>query len=154
MTLSQNLIPAAAYLEMALEFPGVTQVWDCRFEAACILEDSVAPVTLEVVRDGISWSVNSSSALQTLQGDLEWTRATPPFDTTHACGKIGYGKPRLNSRNISQVDVAAVLARCWRTIHKDEIYEDIQVFAQFGDESVLSPLRSSVSNAKFLGSSA
>ncbi|KAJ3555439.1 hypothetical protein NM688_g2577 [Phlebia brevispora] len=129
-----NLIPAAAYVEMALEFPGVTQVWDCYFEAACILEESAPPLILDVAKDGIYWSVKSSSALQNIQGDLEWTRSEAPFDTTHAHGKLGYGKPRLNSQSITKVDVDAILARCLQTKYQDDIYAESEGLVQFGDE--------------------
>ncbi|KAF7792169.1 hypothetical protein EIP86_003199 [Pleurotus ostreatoroseus] len=129
-----NLIPAATYIEMALEFPGVTQLWDCHFEAACILEESVPAVTLEVSKDGISWWVKSSTALQSVEGDLEWTRTGAVFDKTHAYGKVGYGKPQLDSSSITRVDVEAVLARCLQTNYKEEMYADMEGFAQFGDE--------------------
>jgi fatty acid synthase, animal type len=121
---------------MALEFPGVTQVWDCRFEAMFILEESVPPGTLEVAKDGISWSVKSSSALETMQGDLEWTRSVPEFDVMHAYGKVGYGKPELSGSGVTKIDVDAVLARCIQTHAKDEIYANVDGFVQFGPESV------------------
>ena len=130
----QNLIPASAYIEMALEFPGVTQVWDCRFEAAFILEESVPPGTLEVAKDGISWSIKSSSALETMQGDLEWTRSAPQFDVTHAYGKLGYGKPEISPGGITKVDVDAVLARCIQTHDKAEFYAEAEGVTQFGPE--------------------
>ena len=130
----QNLIPAATYIEMALEFPGVTQLWDCYFEAACILEESVPAVTLEVAKDGINWWVMSSTALQSVEGDLEWTRTGAVFDKTHAFGKVGYGKPQLDSSSITRVDVEAVLTRCLQTNYKEEMYADMEGFAQFGDE--------------------
>jgi fatty acid synthase, animal type len=126
-------VPAAAYIEMALEFPGVTQVWDCRFETVFILEESAPPGTLEVAKDGNAWSVKSSSALETMQGDLEWTRSVPEFDIMHSYGKLGYGKPELSPGGITKVDVEAVLARCIRTYEKDEIYAELNM-AQFGPE--------------------
>jgi fatty acid synthase, animal type len=128
------LIPAAVYIEMALEFPGVTHVWDCHFDAMFILEESVPPGTLEVAKDGISWSVKSSSALETMQGDLGWTRSAPEFDVIHAYGKVGYGKPELGGSGITKVNVDAVLARCIQTYVKDEMYAKLEGFAQFGPE--------------------
>ncbi|PCH43244.1 hypothetical protein WOLCODRAFT_74073, partial [Wolfiporia cocos MD-104 SS10] len=130
------LIPAAAYVEMALEFPDVTHVWDCRFESACILEEGVPPVTLEVAKEGVSWWVKSSTALQTMQGDLEWTRTSPAFDMMHAYGKLGYGKPELYPDSITKVDVDAVLKRCISAHDKDELYADLEGIAQFGPEWV------------------
>lgn len=121
---------------MALEFPGVTQVWDCHFQSACILEDSVPPATLEVAHDGIFWSVKSSSALQTSQEDLEWTRSGPSFDIVHAHGKMGYSKPQLYPHSVTSVDVDAVLARCYHTTDKEEVYATMEGYAQFADESV------------------
>nr|ART89046.1 polyene polyketide synthase 1 [Agaricomycetes sp.] len=131
-----NIVPAAAYIEMALEFPGVTQVWDVRFEAAYTLDESSPPGTLEVSRDGHSWSVKSSSALLTMQGDLEWTRAAPEFDTVHAYGKIGYGKPEISRGGFEKIDVDAVLARCFQSHEKDELYTGLEGIAQFGSEFV------------------
>jgi fatty acid synthase, animal type len=128
------LIPAAAYIEMALEFPGVTQVWDCHFDAAFILEESCPPGTLEVAKDDINWSIKSSSALETMQGDLEWTRSAPEFDIMHAYGKLSYGKPELSPRGMAEVDVDAVLARCIQTHEKAELYADLEGIAQFGPE--------------------
>lgn len=119
---------------MALEFPGVTQVWDCRFEALFIVEESVPPGTLEVAKDGINWTVKSSSALETMQGDLEWTRSAPEFDVMHAYGKVGYGKPELSSSSLTKVDVDAVLARCTQTHVKDELYATVEEIVQFGPE--------------------
>jgi fatty acid synthase, animal type len=49
---------------MALEFPGVTSVWDCRFESAFILDPSVPAATLKVAQEGNRWSVKSSSVLR------------------------------------------------------------------------------------------
>jgi fatty acid synthase len=69
---------------MALEFPDVTQIWDCRFENAYILDDSAPPGTLEVAKEGNNWWVKSSSSLQSMQGDLEWTRSGAVFDTMHS----------------------------------------------------------------------
>lgn len=133
---TQNLIPAAVYIEMALEFPGVTHVWDCRFENAYILDESAPPGVLEVSKEGNSWRVKSSSALQSMQGDLEWTRSGAVFDTLHSYGKLGYGKPVLGLDDITRVDVEAVLARCIQTHEKAELYADLDGIAQFGPEYV------------------
>jgi len=118
---------------MALEFPGVTHIWDCRFEAACILDETV-PYTLEVSKDGDDWYVKSSSQLQTVQGDLEWTRGAAEFDTVHSYGKLGYGKPELDSDAITHVDVDAVQARCTQTHEREALYADLEGIAQFGPE--------------------
>ncbi|KAL0572907.1 hypothetical protein V5O48_009054 [Marasmius crinis-equi] len=129
-----NLIPAAAYIEMALEFSDVTSVWDCRFESAFILDGSVAAATLKVARDGSNWSVRSSSSLQSMQGDLTWTRSEPEFDSLHAYGKLGYGQPELSQGGVTHVDVDAVVARCKTTVEHDAVYEELEGVAQFGEE--------------------
>ncbi|ESK88629.1 polyketide synthase [Moniliophthora roreri MCA 2997] len=129
-----NLIPAAAYLEMALEFPDVTSVWDCRFESAFILDGSVPAATLKVSRDGNRWSVKSSSALQSMQGDLTWTRSEPSFDSIHAYGKLGYGKPELRPGAITHVDVDAVIARSKVQASHEALYDELSQVAQFGTE--------------------
>ncbi|KAI3601476.1 polyketide synthase [Moniliophthora roreri] len=129
-----NLIPAAAYIEMALEFPDVTTVWDCRFETAFILDPSVPASTLKVSQEGNRWSVKSSSALQSMQGDLSWTRSEPSFDSVHAYGKLGYGKPEISPGAITHVDVDAVLARCKVTALHEAVYEELVGVAQFGPE--------------------
>ncbi|KAK7047807.1 hypothetical protein VNI00_006135 [Paramarasmius palmivorus] len=129
-----NLIPAAAYIEMALEFPDVTSVWDCRFESAFILDGSVPAATLKVSQEGDRWSVKSSSALQSMQGDLSWTRSEPPFDSIHAYGKLGYGKPEISPGGITHVDVDAVIARSRATALHEAVYEEMVGVAQFGTE--------------------
>ncbi|KAF9230143.1 hypothetical protein BU15DRAFT_36499, partial [Melanogaster broomeanus] len=83
----KNVIPAAAYLEMGLEFPDVTHLCDCRFPAMYVLEESRPPATLEVSHEGHSWWVKSSSQMLNTQGDMEWTRNGPTFDILHAHGK-------------------------------------------------------------------
>jgi fatty acid synthase len=125
---------------MALEFPGVTQIWDCRFENAYILDDSAPPGTLEVSKEGNNWWVKSSSSLQSMQGDLEWTRSGAVFDTMHSYGKLGYGKPVLGPHDITHVDVKAILSRCIQTNEKAEIYAETEGIAQFGPEYVSSLL--------------
>ncbi|KAI3605818.1 polyketide synthase [Moniliophthora roreri] len=129
-----NLIPAAAYIEMALEFPDVTSVWDCRFESAFILDGSVPAATLKVARDGNRWSVKSSTALQSMQGDLNWTRSEPPFDSLHAYGKLDYGQPEISPGGITHVDVDAVLARSRSTHLHEAVYDELEGVAQFGTE--------------------
>jgi fatty acid synthase len=130
----QNLIPAAAYIEMALEFPDVTHVWDCQFESAFILDESAPPGTLEVSKKGNSWWVRSSSALQSMQGSMEWTRSGAVFDKLHSCGKLGYGKPVLGPNDFTHVDVETVLRRCIQTYEKAALYGDLEGIAQFGPE--------------------
>ena len=130
----QNLIPAAAYIEMALEFPDVTHVWDCQFESAFILDELAPPGTLEVSKKGNSWWVKSSSALQSMQGNLEWTRSGAVFDKLHSCGKLGYGNPVLGPNDFTHVDVEAILGRCIQTYEKAALYGDPEGIAQFGPE--------------------
>ncbi|KAF8837242.1 polyketide synthase [Paxillus ammoniavirescens] len=130
-----NLIPASGYVEMGLEFPGVTEVWDCRFENMCILDDSTPPTTLEISKEGIEWFVKSSTPLQNTRGDLEWVRQNvPPFDTIHSRGKLGYGIPNLSPGAITKVDVDEVVKRCSKSNTKEELYEQLESYAQFGPE--------------------
>ena len=128
------MVPAAAYVEMALEFPGVTQVLDCRFEAACTLDASSPPITLEVSKEGNSWTVKSSTALQSMTGDLEWTRSGPVFDKVHAGGRLGFGVPQVGLDAVTKVDVEAVLRRCISTHSKDDLYEGMNTFLPFGPQ--------------------
>lgn len=123
---------------MGLEFPGVTEVWDCKFEAVCILDESVPPTTLEVSKEGTEWFVKSSTVLQTMRGDLEWVRrSAPPFDTVHSHGKLGYGVPKLSPDSITYVDVDAVTKRCHRTNTGEELYQQLEKYAQVGAEYVV-----------------
>jgi hypothetical protein len=120
---------------MGLEFPNVTEVWDCRFENACILDESVPPMTLEVSKEGVEWFIKSSTSLETMRGDLEWTRQNaPPFDTVHAHGKLGYGIPKLSPNSITFVDTNAVTKRCHQANTREELYEQLGTYAQFGPE--------------------
>ncbi|EPQ50300.1 polyketide synthase [Gloeophyllum trabeum ATCC 11539] len=129
-----NLVPASAYIEMALEFDGVTQVWDCRFDAPCILDENASPATLEVAKDGNRFTIKSSSSLESMQGDLEWTRSGPVFDTLHATGKLGYGKPVTGPNAVTKIDVQDVLSRCFARYTKEEIYAEMHDILQFGPE--------------------
>ncbi|CCM04590.1 uncharacterized protein FIBRA_06771 [Fibroporia radiculosa] len=129
-----NLIPAAAYLEMGMEFPGVTQLYDCRFEAMYVLDESGPPGTLEVSRQGNSWWVKSSSQIGNPQGDNEWTRTGPSFDTVHSYGKLGYGRPELESNAITHVNLEEVLSRCPYTFDSDDIRNQMIGLSQFGPE--------------------
>ncbi|CCM04557.1 uncharacterized protein FIBRA_06738 [Fibroporia radiculosa] len=131
-----NLIPAAAYLEMGMEFPGVTHLYDCRFETMYVLDESGPPGTLEVSRQGNSWWVKSSSQMSNLLGDSDkqWTRTGPSFDTLHSYGKLGYGRPELQSDAITQVDLEEVLSRCPYTFGHDALYQEFDGLAQFGPE--------------------
>ncbi|KAH7886699.1 hypothetical protein F5I97DRAFT_2059038 [Phlebopus sp. FC_14] len=130
-----NLIPASAYVEMGLQFPGVTEVWDCRFENMCILDESVPPTTLEISKEGIEWFVKSSTPLQNMRGDLEWVRQNaPPFDTVHSRGKMSYGMPILGPDAITKVNVGEVVERCSKSNTKEELYEQLEAYAQFGPE--------------------
>ncbi|KAF9237177.1 polyketide synthase [Melanogaster broomeanus] len=129
-----NLIPAAAYLEMGLEFPDVTHLYDCRFPAMYVLEESGPPGTLEVSHAGNSWWVKSSSQMLKTQGDMEWTRIGPTFDVLHAHGKLGYGPIELGPDAITHVDVDALLARCTHTFDGDTVTDMLAGMTQFGPE--------------------
>ncbi|EPQ51987.1 polyketide synthase [Gloeophyllum trabeum ATCC 11539] len=128
------IIPAAAYMEMLLEFPNVTAIYDCSFDAACVLDPAASPVTIEVKKLGNFVTIKSSEGLETMQGDLSWTVAAPIFDTQHACGKLGYGIPPLGPRTISHVDIDEILARCPYSHSREELYDTIFAVAQFGPE--------------------
>ncbi|KAF9237183.1 polyketide synthase [Melanogaster broomeanus] len=129
-----NLIPAAAYLEMGLEFPDVTHLYDCRFPAMYVLDESGPPGTLEVSHEGNSWWVKSSSQMLNPQGDMDWTRVGPAFDVLHARGKLGYGPVELGPDAITHVDVDALLARCTHTFDGDSFASMMVGLAQFGPE--------------------
>ncbi|KAF9237181.1 polyketide synthase [Melanogaster broomeanus] len=129
-----NLIPAAAYLEMGLEFPGVTHLYDCRFPAMYVLDESGPPGTLEVSHEGNSWWVKSSSQMLNPQGDMEWTRVGPTFDVLHARGKLGYGPIELGPEAITHVDVDALLARCTHNFDAEAFSSMMVGVAQFGPE--------------------
>ncbi|KAF9239502.1 polyketide synthase [Melanogaster broomeanus] len=129
-----NLIPAAAYLEMGLEFPDVTHLYDCRFPAMYVLEDSGPPGTLEVSHEGNSWWVKSSSQMLDMQGDMEWTRIGPTFDVLHAHGKLGYDPVELDPGAITHVDVDALLARCTHSFEGDTAANMLASLTQFGPE--------------------
>lgn len=130
-------MPAAAYIEMALEFGNVTQVWDCHFAAACAVAADAPAVTLEVLKDGINWTVRSSEDLRRAQDDIQWTEAGPKFDTVHAYGKLGYGQPRLGPKDLRKVDVDAVLKRCFASYGHDDFYTEIETVSQFGERWAL-----------------
>ncbi|GJJ08186.1 Type I Iterative PKS [Clathrus columnatus] len=130
-----NFIPASAYVEMILEFPGVTEVWDCRFETMCILYESVPPSTLEVSKNGIDWFIKSSTALQNTQGDFEWAReGSPPFDIVHSRGKLSYGIPKLGPNPITRINKDELLKRLPIYSTKEELYGRLGSYSQFGPQ--------------------
>ncbi|GJJ08177.1 putative secondary metabolism biosyntheticenzyme [Clathrus columnatus] len=120
---------------MILEFPGVTEVWDCRFEAKCILDESVPPSTLEVSKNGIDWFIKSSTALQNTQGDFEWAReGSPPFDIVHSRGKLSYGIPKLGPNPITRINKDELLKRLPIYSTKEELYGKLGSYSQFGPQ--------------------
>ncbi|KAF9237180.1 polyketide synthase [Melanogaster broomeanus] len=122
-----NLIPAAAYLEMGLEFPG-------SHISMYVLDESGPPGTLEVSHEGNSWWVKSSSKMLNPQGDMEWTRVGPTYDVLHARGKLGYGPIELGQDAITHVDVEALLSRCTHSFDGDTFNTMMVGVAQFGPE--------------------
>ncbi|KAF9242059.1 polyketide synthase [Melanogaster broomeanus] len=129
-----NLIPASAYIEMGLEFPDVTHIYDVRFKAMYVLDEAVPPGTLEVSREGNSWWVKSSSQMHNPQGDMEWTRTGPTFDVLHAHGKLGYGAVEFGPDAITHVDIDAVLARCTHAFESEAFFSLNHGLVQFGPE--------------------
>ncbi|KAF8157648.1 hypothetical protein K438DRAFT_1777141 [Mycena galopus ATCC 62051] len=128
-----NIVPAAAYLEMALEFGNVMHLWDCHFSAACAVAPDAPAVTLEVSKEGINWTVKSSEDLRRAEDDIQWTESGPKFNTVHVYGKLGYGTPRIGPKNLRKVDVDAVLERCFAAFGHDDFYSEIETVSQFGE---------------------
>ncbi|KAF9239505.1 hypothetical protein BU15DRAFT_74656 [Melanogaster broomeanus] len=111
-----NVIPAAAYLEMGLEFPDVTHLCDCRFPAMTLL---VGQVVITDAKHARGHGV-----------DAEW----PTFDILHAHGKLGYGPVELDPGAITHVDVDALLARCTHTFEGDTVANMVAGLTEFGPE--------------------
>ena len=124
-----TIVSASTYLEMALEFPGVTGVWDCHFDSAFAISESGPASTLEVRKESHKFQILSSSNLTSGQNDPSWTRSGPVFDRVHAHGKLAYGMPHVAMRHINVKDV---LSRCSFEASAEMVYEEFRGIAQFG----------------------
>lgn len=128
-----NIIPASAYIEMALEFPGVTSVWDFEFAKAFALDDDGKIGTLHVKKIGGQVEIASSTTDRSLHPVDEGISSNHhTYGVVHARGRIGYGKPRLDERCLVKVDVSEVASRCPFYFTAADVYKELSTWCQFG----------------------
>ncbi|KAH9840927.1 ketoacyl-synt-domain-containing protein [Rhodofomes roseus] len=115
----EPIMPAAGYLEMALEF-GAKRLWDVEFMSILSLS-SEKPTPVDIKLDGSKWSVHSASA-------SEFTKTWPPnYNRIHAKGRLSMTN---DSEPLSLVDVAEIRSRM-KPIEMRAFYDGFS-FAQYG----------------------
>ncbi|KAF8503015.1 ketoacyl-synt-domain-containing protein [Hysterangium stoloniferum] len=125
---SEPIMPAAGFIEMALEF-GARVLSDVEFMAALPLSAEV-PSTVEVALDGAKWSVKTSSALGH-GSDKSWAhRGSPDFDRLHSRGLLTFNTDNTDDEPL---DLAAIQTRCKRVCRIEDLYE--HGFKGFADYS-------------------
>ncbi|TFY60143.1 hypothetical protein EVJ58_g5333 [Rhodofomes roseus] len=116
----EPIMPAAGYLEMALEF-GAKKLWDVEFMSILSLS-SEKPTPVDVRLDGTRWSVHSATA-------TEFTKTWPPnYNRIHAKGSLA--KIDDDCESLPAVNVAEIRERM-KPIEMKAFYDGFS-FAQYG----------------------
>ncbi|KAG2142363.1 hypothetical protein DEU56DRAFT_979550 [Suillus clintonianus] len=119
----EPIMPAAGYLEMALEF-GARQLWDVSFSFMLALSGD-QPVPVEVSTEGPRWSVRSA-----LVNPLQSSGAPPQYDRLHA---EGYLSLDAQIPALPAVDIQAIKERCTQ-VGIEGFYDGLYHFAQYGPD--------------------
>lgn len=119
----EPIMPAAGYLEMALEF-GARQLWDVNFLFMLSLSGD-QPVPVDICTEGPRWSVRSA-----LVNPLQSSGAPPQYDRLHAEGYLSRDSPTLA---LPAVDIQAIKERCTR-VSVEGFYDALEHFAQYGPD--------------------
>ncbi|CCM04656.1 uncharacterized protein FIBRA_06840 [Fibroporia radiculosa] len=118
---NQPIMPAAGYIEMALEF-GARKLFDINFHSILSLS-SERPTPVNVKLDGPFWNVSSASA-------TEFTTVWPPtYNRLHASGHLSMTTNPEDGVHRLQLDL--IRARL-RQIDMKGFYEEFANFAQYG----------------------
>lgn len=125
---SEPIMPAAGFIEMALEF-GAKTLSNVEFLAALPLSSDV-PATVEVALDGAEWTVKTSSSLAN-SAEKAWIhRESPAFDRIHSRGILSM---EIDESNSSPLNVAAIKSRCTQACRIEDLYD--HGFKGFADYS-------------------
>ncbi|KIJ38998.1 hypothetical protein M422DRAFT_230841 [Sphaerobolus stellatus SS14] len=111
----EPIMPAAGFIEMALEFGGRV-LSDVEFLSALTLGGEV-PSTVEVSLDGARWSVRTSSALNSSGGDRSW--GSPTFDRLHSRGLLTFDTDNTDDLPL---DIPSITSRCPNTPSISSLY--------------------------------
>ncbi|KZT66074.1 hypothetical protein DAEQUDRAFT_752280 [Daedalea quercina L-15889] len=115
----EPIMPAAGYLEMALEF-GAKKLWDVEFMSILSLS-SERPTPVDIRLDGTRWSVHSATA-------TEFTKTWPPtYNRIHAKGHLSKGD---DNESLPPVNLAQIRERM-KPIEMKAFYDGFS-FAQYG----------------------
>ncbi|KAF8508000.1 hypothetical protein JB92DRAFT_3121331 [Gautieria morchelliformis] len=124
---SEPIMPAAGFIEMALEF-GARTLTDVEFLAALPLSADV-PATVEVGLDGTRWHVKTSSSLS--HGThMSWAHKGPVFDRIHSQGLLSFD---VESTDDAPLNLTGIQERCMRPCRIEDLYE--HGFKGFADYS-------------------
>ncbi|KAG2335837.1 hypothetical protein BDR05DRAFT_920591 [Suillus weaverae] len=119
----EPIMPAAGFLEMALEF-GARQLWDVNFLFMLSLSGD-QPVSVNVSTEGPHWMVRSA-----LVNPLQSSGAPPPYDRLHA---EGYLSLESQTPALPAVDIQSIKERCTQ-ISVEGFYDALEHFAQYGPD--------------------
>ncbi|KAG1902324.1 uncharacterized protein F5891DRAFT_1127654 [Suillus fuscotomentosus] len=119
----EPIMPAAGFLEMALEF-GARQLWDVNFLFMLSLPGD-QPVSVDVSTEGPHWTVRSA-----LVNPLQSSGVPPQYDRLHA---EGYLSLEPQSSALPAVDIQAIKERCTR-VSVEGFYNALEHFAQYGPD--------------------
>ncbi|EGO18727.1 putative polyketide synthase [Serpula lacrymans var. lacrymans S7.9] len=115
----EPIMPAAGYLEMALEF-GAKHLWNVDFTFMLSLSgDTPTPVCVNL--DGPHWTVTSSS-------NINSQTCPPRFDRLHAEGYMSRQTPK---GPVCAIDLDSIRSRC-NEIDTSGFYDAFKSFAQYG----------------------
>ncbi|GJJ15309.1 Type I Iterative PKS [Clathrus columnatus] len=116
---SEPIMPAAGFIEMALEF-GARTLSNVEFLTALSLPSDV-PATVEVAVDGVEWTVKTSSS-----------RELPVFNRLHSRGILTYEPDETDE---TPLDLTSIKSRCSQSCRIDNIYEHgFKGYADYSNE--------------------
>ncbi|KAG2097390.1 hypothetical protein BD769DRAFT_246669 [Suillus cothurnatus] len=119
----EPIMPAAGFLEMALEF-GASQLWEVNFLFMLSLSGD-KPVPVDICTEGPRWSVRSAPP-----NPSQLSGSPPQYDHLHAEGYLS-----LDSQTpvLPAVDIQAIKKRCTQ-VSVEGFYDALEHFAQYGPD--------------------
>ncbi|EIN05362.1 polyketide synthase [Punctularia strigosozonata HHB-11173 SS5] len=126
----EPIMPAAGYLEMALEF-GARKIWDVDFLSIIALS-SPRPVPIDVTLVGNRWTVRSSSSSESLSRGRADKDNGQQFDRLHATGFLTLDVSE-EERAPASVDLEAVRSRS-KAVDATMFYPTMAHFAGYGHQ--------------------
>ncbi|KAG2030868.1 hypothetical protein BDR03DRAFT_973938 [Suillus americanus] len=119
----EPIMPAAGFLEMALEF-GASQLWEVNFLFMLSLSGD-QPVPVDICTEGPRWSVRSA-----LVNPSQPSGSPPQYDHLHAEGYLSLDP---QTPVFPAVDIQAIKERCTQ-VSVEGFYDALEHFAQYGPD--------------------